>query len=126
MEVNFIFLCSLSKDAIIIVSDLPFSLVDLLSIPNKAIFIISGFFFTILGFSFFMFTVYILFSETADKFYIGFTSEPVEERLRKHLSNHLQPKLKTGKLYTRSNSRTSRKLYGVKKKLNTGKVSHEF
>ncbi len=35
-----------------------------------------------------MFTVYILFSETADKFYIGFTSEPVEERLRKHLSNH--------------------------------------
>ncbi len=35
-----------------------------------------------------MFTVYILFSETADKFYTGFTSEPVEERLRKHLSNH--------------------------------------
>ena len=35
-----------------------------------------------------MFTVYILFSETADKFYIGFTSEPVEERFRKHLSNH--------------------------------------
>jgi len=35
-----------------------------------------------------MFTVYILFSETADRFYIGFTSGPVEERLRKHLSNH--------------------------------------
>jgi len=35
-----------------------------------------------------MFTVYILFSETADRFYIGFTSELVEERLRKHLSNH--------------------------------------
>ncbi|HAV02945.1 MAG TPA: excinuclease ABC subunit C [Chryseobacterium sp.] len=35
-----------------------------------------------------MFTVYILFSETADKFYTGFTSELVEERLRKHLSNH--------------------------------------
>ncbi len=35
-----------------------------------------------------MFTVYILFSETTAKFYIGFTSKPVEERLRKHLSNH--------------------------------------
>jgi len=35
-----------------------------------------------------MFTVYILFSETADRFYIGFTLAPVEARLRKHLSNH--------------------------------------
>ena len=31
---------------------------------------------------------YILFSETLDKFYIGHTTEQLEERLRKHLSNH--------------------------------------
>ncbi|HAV02944.1 MAG TPA: hypothetical protein DCW95_07120 [Chryseobacterium sp.] len=31
-----------------------------------------------------MFTVYILFSETTAKFYIGFTSEPVEKRLQRN------------------------------------------
>jgi putative endonuclease len=31
---------------------------------------------------------YILFSETLDKFYIGHTTEQLEERLRKHLSDH--------------------------------------
>jgi putative endonuclease len=31
---------------------------------------------------------YILFSEALDKFYIGHTTEQLEERLRKHLSNH--------------------------------------
>jgi len=31
-----------------------------------------------------MFTVYILFSETADKFYIAFTSEPVDERSQRN------------------------------------------
>ena len=31
---------------------------------------------------------YILFSAAADKFYIGHTSEALEERLRKHNSNH--------------------------------------
>ncbi|MBL7870279.1 MAG: GIY-YIG nuclease family protein, partial [Cyclobacteriaceae bacterium] len=31
---------------------------------------------------------YILFSSTAGKFYIGHTTEPIEERLRKHNSNH--------------------------------------
>ena len=35
-----------------------------------------------------MFQVYILFSETLDKFYVGHTSEELDERLRKHLSNH--------------------------------------
>ena len=30
----------------------------------------------------------ILFSATANKFYIGHTTEPVQERLRKHLANH--------------------------------------
>ena len=35
-----------------------------------------------------MFQVYILFSEILDKFYVGHTSEELEERLRKHLSNH--------------------------------------
>ena len=31
---------------------------------------------------------YILYSETLDKFYIGHTCENINERLRKHLSNH--------------------------------------
>lgn len=32
--------------------------------------------------------VYILFSEKLNKYYIGFTSISVEERLKKYLSNH--------------------------------------
>ena len=35
-----------------------------------------------------MFQVYILFSESLNKFYVGHTSEELDERLRKHLSNH--------------------------------------
>ncbi|HZI24779.1 MAG TPA: GIY-YIG nuclease family protein, partial [Chryseolinea sp.] len=31
---------------------------------------------------------YILFSQSADKFYVGHTTEPLQERLRKHLSEH--------------------------------------
>ncbi len=31
---------------------------------------------------------YILFSSSANKFYIGHTTEPLQERLRKHRSNH--------------------------------------
>jgi len=31
---------------------------------------------------------YILFSSSASKFYIGYTAEPIEDRLRKHNSNH--------------------------------------
>ncbi|MBL7854517.1 MAG: GIY-YIG nuclease family protein [Cyclobacteriaceae bacterium] len=34
------------------------------------------------------FTFYILFSASADRYYIGHTSEPVEERVRKHNTNH--------------------------------------
>ncbi len=35
-----------------------------------------------------MFTVYILFSSTVDKYYVGFTSQSIEARLRRHLSAH--------------------------------------
>ena len=35
-----------------------------------------------------MFTLYILYSSQLDRFYIGFTGEPVEARLQKHLANH--------------------------------------
>ena len=35
-----------------------------------------------------MYTVYILYSVSANKFYIGFTGDPVEMRLRKHLAIH--------------------------------------
>ena len=34
------------------------------------------------------YTVYIIYSSTADKFYIGFTGDEMDERLRKHNSNH--------------------------------------
>lgn len=32
--------------------------------------------------------VYILFSETLNRYYVGHTTENIEERLRKHLSSH--------------------------------------
>jgi putative endonuclease len=35
-----------------------------------------------------MFYFYILYSITIDKYYIGHTSESLDERLSKHLSNH--------------------------------------
>ena len=34
------------------------------------------------------YTVYILFSVTKNKYYIGFTGNEIKERLRKHNSNH--------------------------------------
>ena len=34
------------------------------------------------------FCVYILYSESLDKYYIGCTADDVNDRLRKHLSNH--------------------------------------
>ncbi len=35
-----------------------------------------------------MYTVYILFSQTLNKYYVGFTGDTMESRLRKHNSNH--------------------------------------
>lgn len=35
-----------------------------------------------------MWTFYILFSATKNKYYIGFTGDALSERLRKHISNH--------------------------------------
>ena len=35
-----------------------------------------------------MFKVYILYSDTKHKYYVGYTGEPLTERLRKHNSNH--------------------------------------
>ncbi len=35
-----------------------------------------------------MYIVYILYSVTKDKYYIGFTGDVIEERIRKHNSNH--------------------------------------
>ena len=34
------------------------------------------------------FTVYIIYSELIDKFYVGFTGNPIENRIKKHNSNH--------------------------------------
>ncbi len=44
--------------------------------PNKWVFLMQ------------MFTVYILYSEILNGFYIGYTAQDVQERLRKHLANH--------------------------------------
>ena len=35
-----------------------------------------------------LYTVYILFSPLKNKYYIGFTGDNIDERLRKHNSNH--------------------------------------
>jgi putative endonuclease len=35
-----------------------------------------------------MYSTYILFSETKNQFYIGHTGDQIEDRLRKHNSNH--------------------------------------
>jgi len=34
------------------------------------------------------YTVYILYAPDIDNYYIGYTSDEMEERLRRHLSNH--------------------------------------
>ena len=35
-----------------------------------------------------MFTVYILYSALIDRYYIGFTGDALESRLKKHVANH--------------------------------------
>ena len=35
-----------------------------------------------------IFTTYILYSSSVDSYYIGYTGDEIEERLRKHNSNH--------------------------------------
>jgi putative endonuclease len=35
-----------------------------------------------------MYTFYILFSKILNKFYVGYTGDDIEERLRRHNSNH--------------------------------------
>jgi putative endonuclease len=48
-----------------------------------------------------MFYVYILYSKSIDKFYIGFTAMELCERLRRHLSSHkgFTRELKIGRLF---------------------------
>jgi len=36
----------------------------------------------------FMFFTYILYSKSIDKYYVGHTGQTLDERLKKHLSNH--------------------------------------
>ena len=43
---------------------------------------------TIWWVSSFMHVVYILYSKEADRYYIGHTGDNLDERIRKHLSNH--------------------------------------
>ncbi|MDQ3191676.1 MAG: GIY-YIG nuclease family protein [Bacteroidota bacterium] len=35
-----------------------------------------------------MFRIYILFSQSLNKYYVGYTGDTLEERLKKHNSNH--------------------------------------
>ena len=48
-----------------------------------------------------MYYFYILYSKELDKFYMGHTSEGLDERLRKHLSSHSGFTSKA-KIYSRS------------------------
>ena len=34
------------------------------------------------------YTLYILYSATLDRYYLGYTSQSIEMRIKKHLSNH--------------------------------------
>ncbi len=34
------------------------------------------------------YTLYILYSNKADKYYVGYTGDDIEERIRKHNTNH--------------------------------------
>jgi putative endonuclease len=43
-----------------------------------------------------MFTFYILYSSTRNRYYVGYTGDNIEERLRKHNSNHSGFTGKTG------------------------------
>ena len=43
-----------------------------------------------------MWTFYILYSISRDRFYVGFTGDSLEERLRKHNSKHIGFTGKTG------------------------------
>ncbi|MCB0436988.1 MAG: GIY-YIG nuclease family protein [Saprospiraceae bacterium] len=35
-----------------------------------------------------MYTVYILYSNNIHSYYVGYTSMPMDERLKRHLTNH--------------------------------------
>ena len=35
-----------------------------------------------------MFTVYILYSQSSDRYYVGYTGDVIEERIRKHNTHH--------------------------------------
>ena len=52
-----------------------------------------------------IFTVYILFSATLEKYYIGYTGQSIQQRLNSHLANHkgFTAKVKDWKVvYTRN------------------------
>jgi putative endonuclease len=74
-----------------------------------------------------MFYVYILYSKSIDKFYIGFTAMELCERLRRHLSSHkvLLRELRLGGcLFELIEDKTKRILR--EKEIKTGKVELRF
>lgn len=74
------------------------------------------------------YTVYILYSTSLDKFYIGFTSELIEERLRKHLSNHsgFTGKAKDWSVGYQEKFIQKKMISHAKKKLKAGKAERKF
>jgi putative endonuclease len=60
-----------------------------------------------------MFKFYILYSEGADKFYIGQTGDDLDQRLRRHLSNHsgFTAKVKDWKLVYSENFQSKEQAY---------------
>jgi len=59
-----------------------------------------------------MYIVYILCSINKDRYYIGFTGDEIQERLRKHNSNHklLLARLQIGGLFIQKASHKKKKL----------------
>ena len=66
---------------------------------------------------------YILYSPTAAKFYIGHTTEPLEERLRKHNSQHagFTGKLGDWKIVHSEHFNTKKEAYGREREVKSWK-----
>ena len=69
--------------------------------------------------SFFMATTYILYSQALDRYYIGHTEQSMEERLKKHLSNHsgFTGRVKDWEIVCTQSFETKSEAYGLERKL---------
>ena len=70
-----------------------------------------------------MFTTYIIYSKSLDKFYIGFTGDDISVRLSKHLANHsgFTGKAKDWQLVYKESFRTMKEAMQREKKIKNWK-----